>query len=227
MSRLSTSGNWAAAIISLRKYWDTAASEGVYCTYMKNLIITLLVLTLGAGLLVLAYTFATGSPTIPAQDTATTTPAEILSFEDCEAAGLPVMESNPRQCRTPDGRLYAEELPVEATYTNVSADRIRIDTPFPGAVTGKIFEVKGEVRGGWYFEASFPIQVLRPDGSVLVNTYATATADWMVDEFVPFTATVIVPEDYIGPATLVLQRDNASGLPEHDASVSFPITIEY
>lgn len=30
----------------------------------------------------------------------------IRSFEDCEKAGYPVMESYPRQCRTPDGRTF-------------------------------------------------------------------------------------------------------------------------
>lgn len=41
--------------------------------------------------------------------------ASIDSFDDCAAAGHPVMESFPRQCRTPDGRLFVEEvvLPVE------------------------------------------------------------------------------------------------------------------
>ncbi|HSB46369.1 MAG TPA: hypothetical protein VLD37_00005, partial [Candidatus Bilamarchaeum sp.] len=31
---------------------------------------------------------------------------EIKSFEDCVRAGYPVMESFPRQCRTPDGRIF-------------------------------------------------------------------------------------------------------------------------
>lgn len=35
---------------------------------------------------------------------------EIRSFEECAAAGNPVMESYPRQCRTPDGRTFTEEI---------------------------------------------------------------------------------------------------------------------
>lgn len=30
----------------------------------------------------------------------------IRNFEECAAAGYPVMESYPEQCRTPDGRLF-------------------------------------------------------------------------------------------------------------------------
>ena len=37
--------------------------------------------------------------------------APITSFEDCAAAGYPVMESYPEQCRTPDGILFVRELP--------------------------------------------------------------------------------------------------------------------
>lgn len=32
------------------------------------------------------------------------------SFEACVAAGNPVMESYPRQCRTPDGQLFVEPV---------------------------------------------------------------------------------------------------------------------
>jgi hypothetical protein len=35
---------------------------------------------------------------------------QINSFEECAAAGYPVMESYPRQCRTPDGRHFVEEI---------------------------------------------------------------------------------------------------------------------
>ena len=39
------------------------------------------------------------------------TRAVVSSFEDCVAAEYPVMESYPRQCRTPDGRLFVEDVP--------------------------------------------------------------------------------------------------------------------
>lgn len=152
---------------------------------------------------------------------------EILSFEDCEKAGYPVMESYPRQCATPDGRTFAEELEIDPTYQNASEDLIKVDLPNPGAVTGKDFSIIGEARGNWYFEASFPIQVLAEDDSVLVDTFATAQGEWMTTEFVPFRADIQVPATYSGKATVILRKDNPSGLPENDASVSFPITIEY
>lgn len=36
--------------------------------------------------------------------------ATINSFEECENAGFPIMESYPRQCRGPDGRTFVEQI---------------------------------------------------------------------------------------------------------------------
>ena len=151
----------------------------------------------------------------------------VVSFETCEKAGYPVMESYPRQCKTPDGRTYAEEIPEKITYKNASSDLIKVTNPFPGAVTGKEFSVIGEARGTWYFEASFPVKVLDKDGKVLFQGPAQAQSDWMTQNFVPYKIDVKVPQSYIGPATLILENDNPSGLPENEKSASFKFTIEY
>lgn len=154
-------------------------------------------------------------------------PLEVLSFEDCVKAGYPILESFPRQCKIPDGRTYAEELPGNVTYSNASLDLINVDTPFSGAVVGKDFSVIGKARGMWFFEASFPVQVIDKDGYLLAAGIAQAQSDWMTENFVPFKADIKISENYIGPATLVLKKDNPSGLLSNEASVSFPITIEY
>ncbi len=153
--------------------------------------------------------------------------SKILSFEDCARAGYPIMESYPRQCRTKDGRTFAEEVVLPITYTNATNNLIKVELPFPGAVVGKEFSVVGQARGTWFFEASFPVEVLDKDGKSIAVGIAQAQSDWMTENFVPFKADIKVPQNYIGEATLVLKKDNPSGLPEHDASISFPITIEY
>lgn len=37
----------------------------------------------------------------------------VSSFDECVTAGYPVMESFPRQCRTPDGRIFVEQIDSE------------------------------------------------------------------------------------------------------------------
>lgn len=34
----------------------------------------------------------------------------VTSFEECAAAGYPIMESYPEQCRTPDGRTFVRDI---------------------------------------------------------------------------------------------------------------------
>ncbi len=113
------------------------------------------------------------------------------------------------------------------TYVNATKDNIVVNLPFPGAVTGKEFSVIGKARGTWFFEASFPIELLDKDGKVLWAGPAQAQGVWMTEDFVPFRVDITVTQSYIGKATLILRKDNPSGDPVRDASISFPITVEY
>jgi hypothetical protein len=115
----------------------------------------------------------------------------------------------------------------QITYINSTSDLIQVELPFPGAVTGKEFSVIGKARGVWFFEASFPVEVLDKDGKTLFIGPAQAQGEWMTENFVPFKIDIKIPQSYIGPATLVLRKDNPSGMAEHDASISFKFTIEY
>jgi hypothetical protein len=36
--------------------------------------------------------------------------SNVTDFQGCVSAGYPVLEGNPRQCATPDGRVFTEEL---------------------------------------------------------------------------------------------------------------------
>jgi hypothetical protein len=40
---------------------------------------------------------------------------EINSFEECAAAGYPIMESYPEQCRTTDGRTFVRNIDRDAS----------------------------------------------------------------------------------------------------------------
>lgn len=109
-------------------------------------------------------------------------------------------------------------------WKNASRDMITLDLIKPGATVLPTFTVTGQARGTWYFEASFPAEVLDKDGNQLVIAPAQAQGEWMTEDFVPFSVELSVGK-YSGPAVLVLRKDNPSGLPENDASVSIPIEI--
>ena len=109
--------------------------------------------------------------------------------------------------------------------TSSLASRVSVASPASGATVGKTFTVSGKAPGPWYFEASFPVRVYDADNNKIGQAIAQAQSDWMTTALVPFTAAITVT-GYTGAATLVLLRDNPSGLPENDESVSIPITIQ-
>lgn len=100
---------------------------------------------------------------------------------------------------------------------------VRVHTPLPGAVIESPLRIEGEARGGWYFEASFPVTLLSEDGIVVARHYATADGEWMTRDFVPFSAEVIFSHPGEGDGWLVLERSNPSGLPEHDDELRIPV----
>ncbi len=104
-------------------------------------------------------------------------------------------------------------------------DRIRVTSPAPGEAVSSPLTVTGEARGTWYFEASFPAELQDANGKVLAQTPAQAKGDWMTDKFVPFSVTLIFPKPATPTGTLILHRDNPSGLPQNEASVSIPVTF--
>ncbi|RJQ28566.1 hypothetical protein C4571_03420 [Candidatus Parcubacteria bacterium] len=103
------------------------------------------------------------------------------------------------------------------------SDLIHVSEPRPDQVIARPVVVAGEARGNWYFEASFPIEILDGDGSSLGVGIAQAQGEWMTTDFVPFRTTI----DYKTPkhpnGTVVFRKDNPSGLPEHDAELRVPV----
>ncbi|MEX0933373.1 MAG: Gmad2 immunoglobulin-like domain-containing protein, partial [Candidatus Paceibacterota bacterium] len=146
----------------------------------------------------------------------------ITNFEECVEAGFPVMESYPEQCS--DGEeTYTRDIGNEIE----KSDLIRLDNPRPGDTLfhNQSYALSGEARGHWFFEASFPFQILSNEGDELFAHYATAQGEWMTENFVPFTTEFTLDTEYVGPATLVLKRDNPSGLPENDDELIVPVVI--
>lgn len=109
--------------------------------------------------------------------------------------------------------------------TATNPEGVLVMQPQENATVGKTFEVSGRAPNTWYFEAVFPIQVRDGDDNLLGTAQAQAQSDWTVESLVPFKATVTIDGSYAGPATLILLKDNPSGLPENADELTVPITI--
>lgn len=114
----------------------------------------------------------------------------------------------------------------EVTYKNATADLIAVSSPAIGASVNKKFTIEGKARGPWYFEASFPIEILGRDFKPIAKSTATAVGEWMTNNFVPFKGQIEVPASYSGDAIMVFQRDNPSGDTNKAAYIYFPINIK-
>ncbi len=103
---------------------------------------------------------------------------------------------------------------------------IQVEHPQPFAKVQSPLAVIGKARGFWYFEASFPIKLLDVQGNVMASAVAQAEGDWMTTEFVPFRATLTFDTPLSTVGTLVLEKDNPSGLPEHADELQIPVVFE-
>jgi hypothetical protein len=86
--------------------------------------------------------------------------------------------------------------------------------------------VEGEARGGWFFEASFPIKITNEQNNILGYSFVQAQTDWMTEDFVPFKGEISYVSENGGNGFLVLSKDNPSGLSEHDKEIKIPINLE-
>jgi len=73
------------------------------------------------------------------------------------------------------------------------------------------------------------------DGRIIAQWYATAQDEWMTTDFVPFEGELEFSNPSFPGAEeghfsrrgfLIFQKDNPSGLPEHDDALEIPIWFE-
>ncbi|MBI2278524.1 MAG: Gmad2 immunoglobulin-like domain-containing protein [Candidatus Brennerbacteria bacterium] len=124
--------------------------------------------------------------------------------------------------------LYLAPQEPEKTLHTEKSNLIVVDAPRRGERISSPLIVTGRARGNWYFEASFPIEILDAEGNVIGQGYAETKNDWMTEEFVPFESISIPfsPQAAESQGTLILRRDNPSGLPEHDDALEVPVIFE-
>ena len=100
-----------------------------------------------------------------------------------------------------------------------------LTTPILGAEVKSPLEISGSAAG-WYFEATFPVRLLDGNGKVLAAGQARAAADWMTENFVPFTAELSFSKPTTPAGMLILKNDNPSGDPARDEEVDVPVRFE-
>jgi len=100
------------------------------------------------------------------------------------------------------------------------------EIPFEIDKTSEMITFSAETPGTMFFEASFPVTVKDASGNIVYFGLATADGEWMTEAYVPFTASLEKQADpSTETGTMIFQRDNPSGLPEHDSSFEVPVVF--
>lgn len=144
---------------------------------------------------------------------------KISSFEDCVAAGYPVMESYPPRCSTPDGKSFTQDIGNELE----NSDHIVVEKPRPNERIASPLRVTGKARGTWYFEANFSAEIVDEENKSHGTAVVQAEGEWMTEEFVPFTTEIIFQQPTTQKGKLILRNANPSGLSENAKELIIPV----
>ena len=142
----------------------------------------------------------------------------IHSFEQCSKV-FPVLTTYPAQCKTPDGRTFTQEVSSQDKYR----DEIIVDFPRPLTKVENPLTVTGKAKGMWFFEGSFPVELVDESGVSLGKTAAKAQGDWMTSDFVSFKAELNFIKSSSAKGKLIIKNDNPSGEAANQKEVTIPV----
>lgn len=178
---------------------------------MKRTLISLIVVTLVVGLTTIAFLGWSGSREAARE------------ADDVSSEAADKQPSEPQRDESND---TAPGTDGPVAYTSANGVVLRLDDPVQGVALSSPLTIRGQVPGTWSFEASFPVELRAADGSLLAQEPAQLQGDWMTEDYVPFEVvlTFDAPDQKTG--TIVLRKDNPSGLSEHEDSVVVPVRFE-
>lgn len=111
----------------------------------------------------------------------------------------------------------------QSTTTPIQTGDIKLIDFIADATISSPLSIEGSARGTWFFEGSFPVKVLGENGVELGRGIAQAQGSWMTEDFVPFKASIVFTRPTSSTGSLVLMKDNPSGLVENDQQVVLPV----
>ncbi|TSC69383.1 MAG: hypothetical protein G01um101456_221 [Parcubacteria group bacterium Gr01-1014_56] len=107
-----------------------------------------------------------------------------------------------------------------------SNENLSVTSPAPKAAIASPVTITGSALGTYYFEASFPIDILDENKNIVGQGHAEAQSDWMTESLVPFVAIVTFTSTGAGKSGFIrLKNDNPSGDPIRDKYFDLPIAF--
>ncbi len=113
---------------------------------------------------------------------------------------------------------------VTPTVLGNTGDLVSFSVAAGAPVSGNM-TITGSVQNAYFFEANILVKVLDANQNVLVDTYGTATTDWMTTAPVSFTTNIDFTNLPSGPGYIMLENDNPSGDPNLVKQILIPVII--
>ena len=108
-------------------------------------------------------------------------------------------------------------------FTSLKGVNAYIYSPLKNSSISNPIAIIGKIPGDWSFEASFPIKLLNQNSQQIASTQGHLLGEWTTTSLVPFSAEITFSGSYSGLASIVLQKDNPSGLANNDDSITIQV----
>lgn len=129
---------------------------------------------------------------------------------------------NEKNARINDLEQQIAESPV-IDYVSAKGEQVIIYTPNNNDIINSPITIIGQIPGNWAVEGDFMAYVKDSDGNNIGESIVKINGDWTATDLVPFSTTISF--DGSGAGTVVLQKDNPSGLPENDDQVVLNVQL--
>jgi hypothetical protein len=123
-----------------------------------------------------------------------------------------------------EGAFLVAQLVHTPTAGHCRSEWIVVGSPLAGEVVHSPLRIQGCARGPWFFEGDFPVVLEDLNGEVIAKGFVTAMGEWMTEKFVRFEGAIDFEKPRsVDRGTLILKKDNPTGLPRHDDAVEIPV----
>ncbi len=130
--------------------------------------------------------------------------------------------------KIPPGAVPAETSTPIAIVSGDGTLAIATSSLQPDMIVASPLALGGTVTGGgWFFEATFPIEIIAADGrTVLGTTTARAEADWASTGTVPWSAVLVFNAPHGSSGYVLFKSDNPSGDLSKGKALQVPVRFQ-
>ena len=115
-------------------------------------------------------------------------------------------------------------------YFKSKSNMITVSTPLVAGVAAALPQtsvISGTARGMWFFEGTFPVEVVDQEGNIVGSGNAKAEGEWMTENFVAYKAEIQTTGTVAGNSgSILLKKDNPSGEANKDDLLEVPVIFQ-